>query len=179
MDLFKSEAGKHFRCPNCRTDFKDFGMDSQDVVVAGRFKSFIFGLPLPRGLVDFLLAGDAEPIQIVPLETEEYLEGPFSSYHEELKIVSKSKFHPDFNPLWAKLVESLHEDDGYMYKLDAISINGDDIHEFVDRVCGGSWPPRGVHVELKCLGCSYPLHYEFLCFRKTKSKCNERWFYVV
>jgi hypothetical protein len=63
MGYFKNDSGLHFKCPNCRTAFANFGVDSQDVVQVDRFKTFIMGLPLPKRLSEFLLSSDAAPLK--------------------------------------------------------------------------------------------------------------------
>ena len=173
MDLFKSNAGKHFKCPSCRTEFKDFGMLSQDLAQFDRFKAFILGLPLPKKLLEFLLAREAPPTRIVLLADlrtdidDLDSEVGFGNYHEAVVMSKRSTFHPNYSPLWARIFQDgMSDEEVIEHKLDAISFEGDAIHQFVDRVCGGIWPPRGIHVELRCIGCIYPIHYKFERFVK-------------
>ena len=171
MDLFRHR--KELRCPSCRTEFKDFGMATQDLAQVDRFKAFILGLPLHKRISEFLLARDAPSTRVVLLADlrvdidDSDSESGFGNYHEAVVMSERSTFHPDYNPLWARIFQDgMSDEEVVEHKLDAISFEGDAIHQFVDRVCGGIWPPRGIHVELRCMGCVYPIHYKFERFVK-------------
>jgi hypothetical protein len=127
MDLFRNR--KKFICPNCRTDFKDFGVASQDLAQVDRFKAFILGLPLPKRISEFLLARDAPPTRIVLLADlradidDADSEVGFGNYHEAVVMSSRSTFHPDYNPLWARICQDgMSDEEAVEHELDALDL---------------------------------------------------------
>ena len=47
-----------------------------------------------------------------------------------------------------------------------LSIEGDEINHFVKKMCKGKWPTHGARVRVTCGDLPYPMHYQFMNFRR-------------
>ena len=195
MDLFKSDAGQNFRCPSCRKEFKDFVTDVRDVAAVGRFKSFMLGIfPTHERVLDALLnrsetrklvilkhlAAFNNPDGPLPrMDIDVMLEEAAGAHFDEdafleVTVLPDSGF--DKCPLWTRLYipeEVIQSRGDVLYQempLIQLSAPGDEIHDFVQRACGGIWFKTYDLIEIRCFNFAYPLHYDFLSYKRIQGR---------
>jgi hypothetical protein len=176
-----------FKCPHCRTAFKDC-VPVGDAAALGRLSGFICALyPTHEKVVEALVNCRTEPRKLVILRHLEAFntpEGPrprqmlsnlhvnTAACHVELEIVYDHQSLSAPSEWGSFYVAEETVEWGHPMRLNMplqfLSAPGDDIHDFVNRACGGEWFHHNDFLEIRVKGAVYPHHYYFDEFKRIR-----------